>query len=37
MLCQRGGDIRQYSFLTEEAEALYKEITRLEGVDHAGR
>ena len=30
MLCQRGGDIRQYSFLTEQAEGLYKEITRLE-------
>ena len=37
MLCQRSGDIRQYSFLTEEAEGLYKEITRLEGSDQAER
>jgi hypothetical protein len=37
MLCQRSGDIRQYSFLTEEAENLYKEITRLEGNDQAAR
>ncbi|MDF1629247.1 MAG: DUF6435 family protein [Alcanivoracaceae bacterium] len=36
MLCQRSGDIRQYSFLTEQAEALYKEITKLEGDDQAG-
>lgn len=36
MLCQRSGDIRQYSFLTEQAEALYKEITKLEGGDQAG-
>ncbi|MCC1497222.1 DUF6435 family protein [Alcanivorax sp. 1008] len=36
MLCQRSGDIRQYSFLTEQAEAMYKEITRLEGSDQAG-
>ncbi|MCK5873552.1 MAG: Lacal_2735 family protein [Alcanivoracaceae bacterium] len=37
MLCQRSGDIRQYSFLTEEAEGLYKEITRLEKEGHPGR
>ena len=37
MLCQRSGDIRQYSFLTEQAEALYKEITLLEKEGHPGR
>jgi len=37
MLCQRNGDIRQYSFLTEQAEALYGEITRLEKDGHTGR
>ena len=37
MLCQRNGDIRQYSFLTEQADALYKEITRLEKAAHPGR
>lgn len=26
MHCQRNGDIRQYSFLTEQANALYSEI-----------
>jgi len=31
MQCQRGGDIRQYSFLTEQAEKLYAEIQLLEG------
>lgn len=37
MLCQRSGDIRQYSFLTEQAEALYREITLLEKEGHPGR
>lgn len=37
MLCQRGGDIRQYSFLTEQAEGLYKEITRLEEQAQSGK
>ena len=31
MHCQRGGDIYQYSFLTEQAERLYAEIRLLEG------
>lgn len=26
MHCQRNGDIRQYSFLTEEADKLYQQI-----------
>lgn len=30
MLCQRNGDIRSYSFLTEKAEELYQQITNLE-------
>ena len=30
MLSQRNGDIRSYSLLTFEADALYKEILRLE-------
>ena len=29
MLCQRSGDIYQYSFLTEQAEKLYAEIQAL--------
>jgi hypothetical protein len=37
MLCQRGGDIRQYSLLTEQAEALYREITALEKDRHTER
>ena len=31
MQCQRNGDIRQYSLLTERAENLYQEIRQLEG------
>lgn len=31
MHCQRNGDIRQYSLLTERAENLYQEIRQLEG------
>ena len=31
MHCQRNGDIRQYSLLTERAEKLYQEIQQLEG------
>ena len=30
MLAQRSGDIKSYSFLSEEAEAIYKQITALE-------
>ncbi len=30
MLAQRNGDIKSYSFLSEEAEAIYKQITALE-------
>ncbi|WP_157833217.1 DUF6435 family protein [Oceanospirillum maris] len=30
MLAQRNGDIKSYSFLTEEAEAIYQQITALE-------
>lgn len=37
MLCQRGGDIYQYSFLTEQAEKLYAEIQALEARDQAGQ
>ncbi|MFN3714120.1 MAG: DUF6435 family protein [Alcanivoracaceae bacterium] len=37
MLSQRGGDIRQYSFLTEQAEALYQKITDLENDRHTDR
>ena len=29
MHCQRNGDIRQYSLLTEEAESLFREIEAL--------
>lgn len=28
MQCQRNGDIRNYSLLTEEAEAIYSDIRR---------
>jgi len=31
MLAQRNGDIRSYSFLTEEAEELRKELEQLQG------
>jgi hypothetical protein len=30
MHCQRNGDIRQYSMLTEQAEQLYRQIRELE-------
>lgn len=30
MKCQRNGDIRQYSILTEEADALYQRIQALQ-------
>lgn len=33
MECQRNGDIRSYSLLTEEAEAIYGEIRRLKVED----
>jgi hypothetical protein len=31
MLAQRKGDIRSYSFLTDEAQKLHEQIKRLEG------
>jgi hypothetical protein len=37
MLCQRGGDIYQYSMLTEQAEKLYAEILLLESEGQTDR
>ena len=35
MHAQRNGDIKTYSLLTAESEALWKEIERLESADNA--